>query len=183
MEIPCKFTTLGVNEGSKLCGIHHDPPTPLPALIAGNTTWVYVMSAHAWRQTCGGGRLFLADGLFDLSYGPRDVIILDGRFAHGVTTLRQLPGILHTTFYMLLTADCSLLNAYYLLLTAYHWLLTTHYPLPTRHSLLTTHYSLFTIHHSLLTTHYSLLTTPRSMPRHQHGVAARALAVLLYFIL
>ena len=93
MDIPCKFTTLGVNEGSKLCGIHHDPPSPLPALIAGNTTWVYDMLAHAWRQECGGGRFFLADGLFDLSYGPRDVIILDGRFAHGVTTLRELPGV------------------------------------------------------------------------------------------
>ena len=29
--------------------------------------------------------------LFDLEYGPRDVLLLDGRFAHGVTTLRALP--------------------------------------------------------------------------------------------
>ena len=39
-----------------------------------------------------GWRLFLVDGLFDLSYGPEDVVLLDGNLVHGVTGLRDLPG-------------------------------------------------------------------------------------------
>jgi hypothetical protein len=122
-----QVTTLMVNEGSSRCGVHHDPPAPLPALIAGCTAWERrddgaqalpmelshhmpecalspppsplasphaPMLAHgggAWERKQKGGRLFLLDGLFDLEYGPRDVLLLDGRFAHGVTTLRGLP--------------------------------------------------------------------------------------------
>ena len=43
---------------------------------------------------CGavGGRLFLADGLVDISYGPTDVVLLDGNIPHGITNLRDLPG-------------------------------------------------------------------------------------------
>ena len=122
-----QVTTLLVNEGSSRCGVHHDPPAPLPALIAGSTAWHWKCDAldppceelahvlplcalspppsphaspHApilahrggtWERKQKGGRLFLLDGLFDLQYGPRDVLLLDGRFAHGVTTLRDLP--------------------------------------------------------------------------------------------
>ena len=32
------------------------------------------------------------DCLWDLSWPPQDLVILDGRFAHGVTDLRDLPG-------------------------------------------------------------------------------------------
>ena len=39
-----------------------------------------------------GGRLFLADGLVDISYGPTDVVLLDGNIPHGITNLRDLPG-------------------------------------------------------------------------------------------
>ena len=39
-----------------------------------------------------GGRLFLADGLVDISYGPTDVVLLDGNIPHGITTLRDFPG-------------------------------------------------------------------------------------------
>ena len=46
----------------------------------------------SWVKVQRGGRLFLFDGMFDLSYGPHDVILLDGRFTHGVTVLRDLPG-------------------------------------------------------------------------------------------
>lgn len=125
-----EVTTLLTNEGSSRCGIHHDPPAPLPALIAGPTCWrltgdcvtassttslplsadgisvsppssphrcpppSIIHSCHdlQWVRKQRGGRLFLFDGLFDLSYGPRDVLMLDGRFAHGVTCLRDLPG-------------------------------------------------------------------------------------------
>ena len=46
-----------------------------------------------WQQARGvGGRLFLADGLFDISYGPEDVVLLDGNIFHGITGLRDLPG-------------------------------------------------------------------------------------------
>ena len=43
-----------------------------------------------WRQACRGGRLYI-DGLVDLTYGPIDVVILDGNFLHGITNLRDLP--------------------------------------------------------------------------------------------
>jgi hypothetical protein len=121
-----EFTTLKINEGSTRCGIHHDPPAPLPALIAGATGWQLVTpllepsnqmplpqditvsppaspskpnqpfstAAHAqWVRKHKGGRLFMFDGLWDLSWGPKDVVILDGRFTHGVTVLRDLPGM------------------------------------------------------------------------------------------
>ena len=39
-----------------------------------------------------GGRLFFADGLVDISYGPTDVVLLDGNIPHGITNLRDLPG-------------------------------------------------------------------------------------------
>ena len=121
-----QVTTLRVNEGSSRCGVHHDPPAPLPALIAGSTVWYASDDIHAcrtstlpppipacalspppspdahscapvlhgrceWKRKQKGGRCFLLDGLFDLEYGPCDVLLLDGRFAHGVTTLRELP--------------------------------------------------------------------------------------------
>ena len=35
---------------------------------------------------------FLADGLFDISYGPKDVVLLDGNIVHGITGLRDTPG-------------------------------------------------------------------------------------------
>ena len=124
-----QVTTLLVNEGSSRCGIHHDPPAPLPALIGGSTAWRMCegdappvvlsrdafpecalsppnspLASHApmlagvggtWERAQKGGRLFLLDGLFDLEYGPCDVLLMDGRFAHGVTTLRDLPRTPH----------------------------------------------------------------------------------------
>ena len=46
-----------------------------------------------WQLCGGGGRLFLADGLFDLSYGPRDVVLLDGNVPHGITRLSGPKGV------------------------------------------------------------------------------------------
>ena len=82
--------TLAVNEGCSEIGIHHDPQCPMPALICG--PGLYRWGPTGWEATGCGGRLFLADGLFDLSYGPRDVVLLDGNLAHGVTKLGDLPG-------------------------------------------------------------------------------------------
>ena len=88
------LSTLICNEGSSRCGIHHDPICPLPALVAGpgGFVWEEQPQGGVWKELFKGGRLFLADGVWDLSYGPRDVVILDGRYTHGVTSLRSLPG-------------------------------------------------------------------------------------------
>ena len=83
-------STLLVNEGSSKIGIHHDPPAPLPALIAGPGLSHLVNGE--WQPRGCGGRLFLTDGLFDISYGPRDVGILDGNVPHGITRLSAPKG-------------------------------------------------------------------------------------------
>ena len=46
------------------------------------------MGTHCTR----GPRLFLADGLFDISYAPLDAVMLDGNIPHGITNLRDFPG-------------------------------------------------------------------------------------------
>ena len=54
------------------------------------------MHACAWQHAgipASGGRLFIADGLFDLSYGPCDVVLIDGNIPHGITSLSPLPGL------------------------------------------------------------------------------------------
>ena len=85
------MSTLLVNEGSSKIGIHHDPPAPLPALIAGPGTARLV--GGEWQQQGGGGRLFAADGMFDLSYGPCDAVLLDGNVPHGITRLSGPKGV------------------------------------------------------------------------------------------
>ena len=45
-------------------------------------------NCHGWSPVPPTSRL--ADGLWDLEYGPRDVVLLDGNFARGVTTLRAI---------------------------------------------------------------------------------------------
>ena len=65
-------------------------PCPFPALIIGQGTSKLVDGS--WRSCAQGGRLFLADGLVDISYGPTDVVLLDGNIPHGITNLRDLPG-------------------------------------------------------------------------------------------
>ena len=63
----------------------------MPALVAGPT--VYRLGAGGeWERAMRGGRLVLVDLLWDLSYGPQDVVLMDGNLAHGVTTLCDLPG-------------------------------------------------------------------------------------------
>ena len=84
------LVTLLVNEGNSICGIHHDMPTPFPALILGQGS--SKLSESGWVPTAQGGRLFLADGLFDISYGPHDAVMLDGNIPHGITNLRDFPG-------------------------------------------------------------------------------------------
>ena len=40
-----------------------------------------------------GGRLYLADGLWEAAYGPLDAVLIDGNLTHGVSTLCDLPVI------------------------------------------------------------------------------------------
>ena len=65
----------------------------MPALIFGNT--VHRFDGEKWVRRAFGGRLFSADGLWSLEYGPSDIILLDGNFAHGITALKSLPGAGH----------------------------------------------------------------------------------------
>ena len=65
-------------------------PCPFPALVCGQgSSW---LGPQGWESTATGGRLFLADGLFDISYGPSDIVLLDGNIPHGITNIRDLPG-------------------------------------------------------------------------------------------
>lgn len=82
------LSTLCVDEASSRVGVHRDPPCPLPALLCGST--VYSLTASGWVAHAGGGSLFMADGLWCLEYGPYDVVLIDGNYAHGVTTLTAL---------------------------------------------------------------------------------------------
>jgi len=39
------------------------------------------------------GRLFAADGLIDISYGPRGIVLIDGNLPHGITRLSAPKGL------------------------------------------------------------------------------------------
>ena len=65
-------------------------PPGAAALILGQGT--SKLSESGWVPCAQGGRLFLADGLFGISYGPLDAVMLDGNIPHDITHLRDLPG-------------------------------------------------------------------------------------------
>ena len=64
--------------------------TPMPALCMGPGLWR--LAGGEWRPTGEGGQLYLADGMFDVSYGPCGGTLLDGNLLHGVTNLRDFSG-------------------------------------------------------------------------------------------
>ena len=72
---------------SKPIAIHRDPHTPTFALLFGHTT--HDLINDEWIDPRVGGTLFLMDGLLELPYSPRDIVMLDGNFAHGVTTVQD----------------------------------------------------------------------------------------------
>jgi hypothetical protein len=88
---------LEVDEGRSKCGIHHDPPSPLFALVAGPTTHKRDAQTGQWQREHNGGRLFLADGVFSLEYGPRDVVVFSGNWPHGITNMKQKGTEVRTT--------------------------------------------------------------------------------------
>ena len=51
----------------------------------------YKWDGQRFLQVSGGGTLVLIDGLFKLSYGPKDLIVMDGNYFHAVTVLCDLP--------------------------------------------------------------------------------------------
>ena len=79
-----------LNESSSQAGPHHDMPCPCPALVCGQG--MCELRDGQWHPRGVGGRLFVADGLFDISYGPTDVVLLDGNVLHGITSLRDHKG-------------------------------------------------------------------------------------------
>eukprot|EP00956_Cyclotella_meneghiniana_P007100 scaffold9650_cov50-Cyclotella_meneghiniana.AAC.5 len=62
-------------------GVHRDPRSNLPAAICGH------YSTTVEHEKVKGGRLFLMEYLFDLSYKSGDLVFMDGNIAHGVTTV------------------------------------------------------------------------------------------------
>ena len=85
-----EIATLCLNEGSSRLGVHKDMGTPMPALCMGPGLWR--LAGGEWRPTGEGGQLYLADGMFDVSYGPCGGTLLDGNLLHGVTNLRDFSG-------------------------------------------------------------------------------------------
>ena len=74
-----RLSTLVVDQGQSKLGVHRDPPGPLYAMIAGPGN--YAWNGSEWQQVMQGARLILVDGWFDISYGPRDLVFLDGNYS------------------------------------------------------------------------------------------------------
>lgn len=83
-------TTLKVSNYKQI-GIHRDPPTPMFAAVCGHTN--YIVKDGDFVRTSNGGNLFLADGMIRLDYSPRDLILFDGNFAHGISNISNPSGI------------------------------------------------------------------------------------------
>ena len=58
------------------CMAVHDSPTETPALFCGSSNYECINGEWILKQR--GGRLFVAEGLFNLEYTPRDIVILNG---------------------------------------------------------------------------------------------------------
>lgn len=80
------LSTLRLSSRNQLA-VHRDPPTPMPACSFGMTIHTYNVRSKCWDRTGKGGQLYLMNGLFNLEYSPRDVVLWDGNMAHGVSTI------------------------------------------------------------------------------------------------
>jgi hypothetical protein len=85
-------TSLVTNEGSSRASIHRDPLCPLPAMICGLRQYLWDANAQAWARQGAKARFFLADGAVPLELTPRDVLLIDGHFAHGVELFADARG-------------------------------------------------------------------------------------------
>ena len=79
-----ELSTLSITQ-AKPIAIHRDPHTPTFAMLFGHTT--HEVKEEEWWDRKVGGTLYLIDGLLELKYSPRDIMIIDGNFAHGVTNV------------------------------------------------------------------------------------------------
>ena len=87
-----KFGSALLNENTSKMSMHRDAKSPLPTLLAGSTNYVYNSTKKEFMKKQNGGDLFIADGLLPLSYGPRDIVLLNPNVFHGITNLQALPG-------------------------------------------------------------------------------------------
>ena len=83
------ISTLMVNEGSSKIGVHHDPPAPLPALIAGPGT--HQLINGEWKPMGGGGRLFTASSTSRTARVR--IVLIDANLPHGITRLSAPKGL------------------------------------------------------------------------------------------
>eukprot|EP00985_Skeletonema_marinoi_P026660 scaffold20865_cov150-Skeletonema_marinoi.AAC.3 len=83
-----RLNTNIIDDKESTMGIHHDMPTPTPAMVTGPSN--YILDNGEWRLKHRGGRLFLAEGLFSIQYGPRDIVAFDGNVPHGLTRMKPL---------------------------------------------------------------------------------------------
>ena len=104
LQSTIELSTLVVSRNLPI-GIHRDPHTPVFAAVFGHTTYQYTKGL--WKNNNKGGSLFFVDGLLDLSYSPRDIVLMDGNIAHGVTavgrnrecvSVERFSGIMFSTF-------------------------------------------------------------------------------------
>ena len=89
--------SLVTNEGTSRASIHRDPLCPLPALIAGLRQYLWDPVAQDWVPQGAKARFFLADGAVPLDLTPRDVLLIDGHFAHGVELFADVRGVTSAT--------------------------------------------------------------------------------------
>ena len=104
-----RLSTLVVDQGQSKLGVHRDPPGPLYAMIAGPGN--YAWNGSEWQQVMQGARLILVDGWFDISYGPRDLVFLDGNYMHGISSLCDKGSVWEGTLILTLTPTLTLTRA------------------------------------------------------------------------
>lgn len=88
-HVTLEWTTLRLDSHKSLMAIHHDAGCPAPAGVFG--PGVHRLNKDGkWEKRCKGGKLFMANGLFEMEYGPLDCVLFDGNEPHGVSSLRAL---------------------------------------------------------------------------------------------
>lgn len=89
-HVTLEWTTLRLDSHKSLMAIHHDAGCPAPAGVFGPGVQ-RLNKDGKWEKRCKGGKLFMANGLFEMEYGPLDCVLFDGNEPHGVSSLRALP--------------------------------------------------------------------------------------------
>jgi hypothetical protein len=69
----------------------HAPPQPPLLSLPPPHPLLHTVLHCSTRTYLSGGKLYIADRLWDASYGPCDAVLMDGNCLHGITTLCDLP--------------------------------------------------------------------------------------------